>query len=403
MLKLGSLGLSFAYNMLTNYANDKEDDSNDSLVTNYNRLRLLRKTFEQHGGIFSKLSQILSYEDTHSSIFSNCTPYSSKETQIYLEEYINSSELSYNVDNDIYKSGSIGQVHIGYFNKNKRKIAIKIQYSGLYEKTEDDINALNLLSKFLYSFTDVTDAIKDIKKKIYEEFDFINEANNQEYLYKLWKDTNVYIPKVYKSLSTKKVLVTDFVEGVDLSQFIENSTQQERNKIANDLVYFMFNNIYNNNVFYSDCHYGNIIIQKTTDKQNKLSIIDFGCIHMIDKDMVDSLKKLHIHLKNEDKESVINTLKNLNILNDDVSKESIDYAYDYFRIQYRPFIVEEEFEFTDEWFKECDKKDTKLLSEWKLPRNMVYFNKIPSGFYKLLCALNAKGKFYTVLNDIFDI
>ena len=47
----------------------------------------------------------------------------------------------------------------------------------------------------------------------------------------------------------------------NLNEFIANSAQESKNKIALDLIKFIFTNIYKNNLFYSDSHYGNIIIQ----------------------------------------------------------------------------------------------------------------------------------------------
>lgn len=395
MFKIGSIGVSYIYNLLT----EKKEDN--SLVNNMKRIQVLRNTLEQYGGIFSKVSQMLAYGDVNSSVFSECKPYSRDQTKEYLKEYIKTSKPRYIIDLDIYKSGSVGQVHIGRFTEEsdyKGKIAVKIQYVGLYEKTDEDINVLKMLANFLYVFADIKEAIKDIKEKVYEELDYFTEAKNHQLMYDNWKDSDIFIPKVYKTLCTKKVLVTEFVEGVDLSTFIKNSTQKDKNKIARDLTKFMFGNIYNYGIFYSDSHYGNILIHKG----NTLSVIDFGCVNYVDKKMLISLKKLHISLKKEDKEMTINVLKELGILNDEVSSESLDYAYKYFRIQYTPWIVEEEFEFTQDWFEEADKKDVKLLSEWILPKNMVYFNKIQWGFYHILTALNAKGLFFKILNEIFD-
>lgn len=397
MFKIGSIGISYVYNLLTG----TEEQSDSSLVTNMKRLQVLRKTLEKNGGIFSKVAQMLAYGDTNCSVFSECKPYSREETKEYLKKYIEVSKPGYIVDLNIHKSGSIGQVHIGTFtedSEHKGKIAVKIQYVGLYEQTEEDVNALNMLANFLYVFADMKEAIKDIKQKVYEELDYFTEAKNHQLMYDIWKDSDIFIPKVYRSLCTKKVLVTELVEGINLSTFIQKSTQEERNKIARDLTKFMFGNIYNHGVFYSDSHCGNIFIREG----NTLSIIDFGCVNYIDKKMLTSLKKLHKALKKEDKEVVINVLKELDILNDKVSQESLNYAYDYFMMQYTPWIVEEEFEFTQKWFEKIDKKDVSLLSEWKLPQNMVYFNKIPWGFYHILTALNAKGNFFEILNDIFD-
>ena len=399
MFKVGNIGISYLCNLFRGTDEKKEVDN--TLNTNIKRLQVLRKTLEQHGGIFSKVAQMLAYGDTDCSVFSDCKPYSRHKTLEYLKKYIETSKPGYKIDLDIYKSGSIGQVHTGRFindSEYKGKIAVKIQYVGLAEQTDEDIRALNVLAKFLYVFVDVKEAIKSIKQKVYEELDYLSEVKNHQLMYDIWKNSNIFIPKVYNKLCTEKVLVTEFAEGIDLSTFIKNSTQEQRNKIALDLSYFMFNNIYNHNVFYSDSHYGNILIRE----DDTLTIIDFGCVNYINKKTIKSLKKLHKVLKQQDKDLVLETLTELGILNNNVSQESLDYAYEYFTIQYTPWIVEKEFEFTEKWLEKVNEKNTKLLSEWVLPQDMVYFNKIPWGFYHILTALKAKGKFFQLLNKILD-
>lgn len=397
MFKIGSIGMSFVYNLFTDESEPTDaPESHSSLVTNMNRLQVLRKTLEQHGGLFSKVAQMLAYSDQDSSVFSECKPYAREETVEYLKNYIQEEEIKYAVDLNIYKSGSIGQVHIGML--GGKPVAVKVQYTGLYEKTEDDINALNLLTNFLYMFTDVKEAINDVKKKVYEELDYNNETRNHENIYNIWKDSDTYIPIIYKELCTEKILVTEFIEGDDLSYFINNSSQENKNKISKDIVKFIFTNIYVHGIFYSDTHYGNIIIQD----DNRLAVIDFGCLNYLNKNMVKSLRTLHKSLKCEDKELFLSTLTELDIINSDVSQESRDYAYEYFRLQYEPWIIENEFEFTQEWWEKSDYKNVKLMSEWKLPQNMVYFNKIPYGLYNILTALNGRSSFFEVFNDIFD-
>ena len=138
-------------------------------------------------------------------------------------------------------------------------------------------------------------------------------------------------------------------------------------------------------------------------KDDNLIVLDFGCINEIDNKTLKSLKNLHLALKNEDKQFTLFILRELNIISLDVSQESQDYAYEYFRLQYTPWIIEDEFEFTQDWWNKSDYKDTKLMSEWTLPTNMVYFNKIPYGLYNILTALNAKGNFFEIINNIFNI
>lgn len=400
MLRTGRIGLSFMYNLLTGEKSENKNIEHDNLLTNIHRLQALRKTLEQYGGLLSKVSQMLAYEDSNSSVFADCKPFSREKTKLYLKKYIKENNLDYEIDTEIHKSGSIGQVHIGYL-KNGEKLAVKVQYEGLYDQTESDIEALSFLARFLYVFTDVREPVEDIGKKVYEELDYSQEVKNHLLIKSIWEDNkdnkNIYIPKIYQELCTDKILVTEFIDGTNLTTFISNSTQEERNSLGYNIVFFIFTNLFKHNIFYSDTHYGNVIVQK-----NKLCMIDFGCINYIEKEMMECFRSLYISLKNKDKDGTLKALSDLSIINETTSSFSKDYAYEYFLLQFTPWIVEEEFEFTSEWFKKFDHKNIKLISEWKLPKNMVYFNKIPYGLFHILTSLQASGSFYKIFNDIFD-
>ena len=218
MFKVGSIGLSYIYNLFTQKEyekEDKEDNDNefDRLRINSNKMKILRNTLENYGGVFSKISQMLMYDEYDDSIFNECKPNSRDKTTLYLEEYVRDNILTYTVEKEIYKSGSIGQVHIGY--KDNKKIAIKVQYKDLIDETEEDLKVLNMLVNCLYYFGDFKESIENIRTKIYEEFNYENECKNHKLLPELWINTYIYIPKIYTNLCTNKILVTEFVEGED--------------------------------------------------------------------------------------------------------------------------------------------------------------------------------------------
>lgn len=392
MLKLGSIGLSYLYDLLTSTKN--EDLDNSQLNSGATKLRSVKKNLEQQGGVFSKIAQMLTYDEDQSSVFSECKPYAREKTLKYLKKYMEEKERCFTVDFEIYRSGSVGQVHIGYIKETNEKVAVKVQYKGLDKRTDDDLKALSLLASVLYKFTDSKQALVDVTQKIHEELDFRFELKNHKLVYNIWKDTDIIIPKIYETDSTEKVIITEFMEGSDLSDFILSASQESKNKIAKDMMKFLLTNIYKHNFFYSDLHYGNVII-----KNNRLMVIDFGCLNFFDTDTIKTFIKIHKTLKNEDQEEFINALRDLGVITDKVSQESIDYAYPYFRNIYMPWLVPT-FEFTIEWWEQINYKETKLLSEWVLPPNIIYLNKLPYGFFKIMTILKATGNFAEMVDEI---
>jgi predicted unusual protein kinase regulating ubiquinone biosynthesis (AarF/ABC1/UbiB family) len=83
----------------------------------------------------------LCFEDGKGEVFSECKPYCQKETIEYIKnEYETNKDFFKNVkylDFNVFKSGSVGEVHKGIY-KDDKDIIIKVQYVGLYEQFQND-------------------------------------------------------------------------------------------------------------------------------------------------------------------------------------------------------------------------------------------------------------------------
>ena len=109
---------------------------------------------------------------------------------------------------------------------------------------------LEQIINFLYSFTDLTNDLKDIKTKITEELDYNIEYKNQKIIKELWKDDEyIQIAELLPEICSKNIIGMYFVKGENFNDFILNSTQEQKNDIATKLIKFIFVNIYKNQIF----------------------------------------------------------------------------------------------------------------------------------------------------------
>lgn len=396
MLRSTSICASFLYNYLTSDSECVDKDGN-ILDKKCQKLRCLSDTLQSYGGILSKLSQILSLNDENSSVFSDCKPFSEKKTTCFFKKFIKNTDLPIeDVNFEVYKSGSVGQVYkCKYKGEN---VVFKVQYVGLVDQTLKDLSMLDKITSYLYYFADMKEAMVDIKTKMYEELDYKLEANNQQMIYELYSENKeIEIPKVIPELCTDKILGMNYVEGTSLRYFIDNSTQEERNKVGICIVKFVFENLYKHGILYSDVHYGNFLIKDNST----LCVLDFGCIHKLKDKLLENIRNLYISIKDNDKESFYSTVQLMGIIKEDISQKSKEYIYKYFKLQFEPWI-NEEFQFTEQWLNISTEKDTELMKEWLLPQDMVYFNKIPYGAYHIFTKLKLKGKFLQIFEEIFE-
>lgn len=402
MLRLGGLALNLLYDYTMNSPDGNEscEEGNEKIQANHLRLKSIKGTLENYGGIFSKLSQMLSYSDhSTSAVYDECQPFSRDKTHEWFMAYLDGdgSKQPYAVDRKIYKSGSVGQVYKAYY--NDETIVVKVLYRGLPESTKQDIGALEMLSTFMFGFVDLKNGLNDIKKKLSEELDYINEVKNTNKMYELWKDDEeIIVPRAFCEISDENIIATQFVEGVSLSTYLESATQEEKNRVGRIIVRFVFTNLYKWGIFYSDSHYGNIIITP----HGKVAFIDFGCLNFVDESTRISFVRLHRSSKLGNREMMEKHITDLGIISETTtSQESRDYAIDFFNIQYTPWTSVEPFQFNDEWFKTVDRKNPKLMKEWNLPDGLIYFNKIPHGLTLMLCNMKCEDRFATnVFEDI---
>lgn len=399
MLRAGSICASLVYNYFTSSDEDTNLSSNEDHDNKVKKLRVLNDTFKKYGGVLGKISQLLCINDSDNDVFADFKPFSSEETTKSLKKYIETNELNdvLEIDYNVFKSGSVGQIYKCVIKSSNTPIIIKYQYEGLYDQVQSDLKLLKIIGTVFYSFIDFTEALKDIRTKMNEELSYDLEFDNHSMMYDIWKDSNVIrIPNLFPELCNDKLLAMELMEGISFNEFLKKGSEEEKKIISEHITTFVFTNIFKHELFYSDLHYGNFLI----NPDNTLSVVDYGCIHLLSDILVDNMKEILISLKNDNKQDFIDILKGMGVIIPKTSEKSIEYSYEYFKIQLRPWIKDEEFQFTDEYINEIDTKDPVLLKEWGLPGELVYFNKIPQGMYRLLWKIGAKLNYYKILENI---
>jgi predicted unusual protein kinase regulating ubiquinone biosynthesis (AarF/ABC1/UbiB family) len=398
LVKSGDICMKFLYNYLTTDHSDT-----NTITAKAHKMKLLADIFASYGGILAKISQILCIEDGEGSVYSDCKPYSQAKTLENFTSHFESNRLTFfkdvkQLDLDIMKAGSIGQVHKAVY-KDDEEIVIKVQYVGLEEQFKTDLKILKAVSDFLFAFIDNKDMLSEITSKLYEELDYVNERTNQETLYNIWaNDERIIIPRIIPELCTDTLLASKFIQAEDMFSFIKNSTQEQRNEIGSMIVEFIYTNLFEHQIFYSDIHYGNFLVR---DK-SKLCVLDFGCISHVEEDFLINIKTLYKSLREDDSDEFYKIVKKMGIIGSKkLSDKSRVYLYDYFKIQFTPYIVKD-FEFTEEWLATSTHKEVSLAKEWSLPTNCIFFNKINYGMYHVLTKLQLKVDLPSMFHKIIN-
>ncbi|XP_059160263.1 atypical kinase COQ8B, mitochondrial-like [Physella acuta] len=189
-------------------------------------------------------------------------------------------------DDKPFAAASIGQVHKGKL-LDGRDVAMKIQYPGIAESIDSDINnlmAVMTVWKILPEGLYVDSVIAAAKRELAWEVDYIREAECSRKFRKLLKDDPfLYVPEIVNDLSDKYVLTSEFIQGVPVDQCVDLE-EETRNKIAHAILKLCLTELFEWRFMQTDPNWSNFFYNPETDK---LILLDFGASRDFSKNFVD--------------------------------------------------------------------------------------------------------------------
>jgi predicted unusual protein kinase regulating ubiquinone biosynthesis (AarF/ABC1/UbiB family) len=199
---------------------------------------------------------------------------------------------------DPFAAASIGQVHRAITEGGDR-VAVKVQYPGIDKAIENDLKSLSMLETMIapvgrrYQSKETLD---DIKSVFLAELDYTREARSQDRFRQIHEgDDDIVIPRVFHSLTTRRVLTTELVGGVDYATFCQNASQEDRNAAGQTIWRFMFRALYKHAVLYADPHPGNYRFLGG----GRVAFLDFGCMKVLPPDLVRGMKRYVVAAQDE--------------------------------------------------------------------------------------------------------
>lgn len=297
----------------------------------------LRLIFEELGGTFIKLGQLLSlrpdlipkeYCDELSKLQDDVEPFPYEEVEHIIKAELKKpvKKLFKKFDKKPIAAASIGQVHVAQL-KNGKKVAVKVMRPGIKALIETDLEILEYLARIFkhnvkQSIIEPEEIFEEFKQYTENELDYLKEASNIKAFCNNFKDDRqVKIPRVYDSLTTCRVLTMEFVEGVKLREIIMHPKRYKRfnkKKISELIVNSVLKQIFIHGLFHADPHPSNILIKDKT-----IGFIDFGIVGKISKQLKEKISFLFISLIHRDPDDIVKAFINLNLVNTGIDTESL--------------------------------------------------------------------------------
>jgi predicted unusual protein kinase regulating ubiquinone biosynthesis (AarF/ABC1/UbiB family) len=188
-------------------------------------------------------------------------------------------------DPDAFAAASIGQVHRATL-LDGRKVAVKIQYPGVAEALESDLRNAGMLVRLAKAIAPGLDAkavAEELKERVLEELDYEYEAQNQRTFSRAYRGHPfIYVPDVITRLSRRRVLVTEFVDGIGFEQ-VKQLDAEQRSRFGEIVFRFCFGSIYHLQHFNADSHPGNYILMP----DGRVAFLDFGMTKKLDREQIE--------------------------------------------------------------------------------------------------------------------
>ncbi len=215
--------------------------------------------------------------------------------QIMHEFGTSAQQLFHQFNSTAFAAASIGQVHRAITFEGL-PIAVKIQYPGIASTIESDLKIIEKLFSALSKTSDLLPQkyvldimMAEMQDRLREEVDYLNEAENIKWFKFNVQMSGIKIPNVIDSLSSKRVLSQEMLDGQHLTEWLAtNPSQRQRNVIGQLLFDYFWYCVLVLKRINADLHPGNFLVLE----EENIGALDFGCVRSLSGEFIDYFVEL---------------------------------------------------------------------------------------------------------------
>jgi predicted unusual protein kinase regulating ubiquinone biosynthesis (AarF/ABC1/UbiB family) len=304
---------------------------------------------------------------------------------------------------DAVAAASIGQVHRAMLSDG-RKVAVKVQYPEIADALEADLGLATIgirLAKAIAPGLDPEVVAGELRERVMEELDYELEAQHQRAFARAYRDHPfIVIPGVVTSLSRRRVLVSDWVDGLSFDQVLE-LPQAERDRIGEILHRFFLGSMHRIGRFNTDPHPGNYRVQDN----GTVAFLDFGNTKVVDPGWLDGTRRMLESILDGDTEGYLDRALELGYLR---RTDRIDGEW----------LLAQTLTTEDWWLRDqtmtidpdyvarilaelmdVSPQAVRLLREVKLPPEEIWFRRVQVGVFAILGQLRATANWHRIMRE----
>ncbi len=309
--------------------------------------------------------------------------------------------LFYGFDFKPLAAASIGQVHRAY-SPDGREIVLKIQYPGVSESIDSDVDniaTLLRLSGLLPSQIDLKPLLSDAKQQLQDEADYLKEAEFLKAFGELLEgDERFLVPEVLPELSRRTVLAMTYVPGSPIESIIEQE-QAERDRVMTALIELMLKELFELRMVQTDPNYANYRYHAS---DGRIVLLDFGATRRFKAGFVNNYRKLAAAAVAEDEAGIAGAADKLGYAMGEADSDYRDLVLQLFMLALEPLRHDIPYDFARSdmaaRMAALGERITDYSDFWRAPpTDAVYFHRKLGGMFMLASRVRARVNVYRLM------
>lgn len=202
-------------------------------------------------------------------------------------------------------AASIGQVHKAVLKSTGQAVAVKVQYPGVADSIDSDLNNLSILltaSRLLPKGLFLDRTIANARTELAWECDYVREAEWQErFRAAVADDPSVFkVPKTFPEACGRQVLTAELVHGVGVAK-LPTLAQETRDWIGTQILRLCLREIIEFKFMQTDPNWTNFLYN---EKDHKIELLDFGASREYADEFVDPYINVLIAASHNDRAAI---------------------------------------------------------------------------------------------------
>ncbi|MDP9403723.1 MAG: AarF/ABC1/UbiB kinase family protein [Actinomycetota bacterium] len=301
-------------------------------------------------------------------------------------------------------AASIGQVHRAVM-PDGRLVAVKVQYPGVDKAIQSDLDnaefLYNVFAQFALKNLEVKALVDELRERMADELDYRHEAGCQtEFADRYTGHPFIRIPRVVPERSARRVLTSEWVEGMRWEEFLASADQEAKDRAGEVIMRFAQGSIHLHNVFNGDPHPGNYRFHE----DGSVTFLDFGLVKKWSAGEFDRLGPVLDAVLAEDPERLVRTSVAANFLAPNHGFDP-EFVFEYVRGPYEPYLTDC-FTYTREWTGKAlqtvidmQGRYGELIKKLNMPTSYVILDRVVWGVSALLSRLEATNNWRGILAE----